>query len=98
MLDAIVRELDTARAAAKGLRGAARSAFGERLRALDETLLAAARAEYDDAAMQRLADEADAELTPFRDRMPRDAYDQSRRACIDRLIRDRARLPVISYD
>ena len=98
VLDAIVRELDTARAAAKGLRGAARSAFGERLRALDETLLAAARAEYDDAAMQRLADEADAELTPFRDRMPRDAYDQSRRACIDRLIRDRARLPVISYD
>ena len=98
VLDAIVRELDTARAAAKVLRGAARSAFGERLRALDETLLAAARAEYDDAAMQRLADEADAELTPFRDRMPRDAYDQSRRACIDRLIRDRSRLPVISYD
>ena len=39
--------------------------------------------------LQRLAAEADAELAPFRDRMPREAYDQSRRACIDRLIRDR---------
>lgn len=98
VLDAIVRELDTARAAAKGLRGEARAAFVERLRALDGTLMAAAREQCDESALRQLASEADAELAPFRDRMPREAFEQSRRACIDRLIRERGRLPVLVYD
>jgi hypothetical protein len=98
VLETIVRELDAARMGAKSLRGEARAAFVERLRALDETLIGAAREQCDAAALQRLGSEADAELAPFRDRMPRDAFEQSRRACIDRLIRERARLPVVTYD
>jgi hypothetical protein len=98
VLDAIVRELDATRAAAKSLRGEARVAFLERLQVLDRTLLEAARAQLDAAALQQLAEEADAELAPFRSRMPADAFQRSRSACIDRLLRERRRLPVIACD
>jgi len=97
-LEAIVRELDTARAGAKALRGAAREALLERLRALDETLLAAVRERTDSGGLRALEQEADTELAPFRDRMSADAYAESRRACVDRLLRERARLPVIALE
>jgi len=42
-------------------------------------------------AMQQLAVEADEELRPFRARMPAEAYQQSHRACVDRLLRERPR-------
>jgi len=42
--------------------------------------------------------EAEAELAPFRARMPRDAYEQSLAACRDRLLRERARLPVLTLE
>jgi hypothetical protein len=98
VLEAIVRELDSARSNAKGLRGDARRQFLERLRALDRMLIDAAREQCDASALQQLGAEAESELAPFRDRMPREAFEQSRQACIDRLIRDRRRLPVISYE
>jgi hypothetical protein len=94
----IVQELDAARASAKGLRGDARDQLLERLRALDAQMLGAARSQYDAATVEQLERDADAELAPFRDRMPRDAYEQSRRACIDRIIRERRRLPLISFE
>jgi hypothetical protein len=94
----MVRELDAARATAKGLRGAARAALLERLRSLDAQLVAAARGSCDAASLQALGAEADAELAPFRARMPQDAYARSREACIDRLLRERERLPVIALD
>lgn len=98
MLDAIVRELDAARASARSLRGEGRAAFVERMRQLDAVLVAAARGRCDAAALARIAGEADDELAPFRERMPREAYDQARSACIDRIVRERFRLPVIAYD
>jgi hypothetical protein len=98
VLDRFVRELDAARAGAKGLRGDARAAFLEKLRVLDAELIAAARAQCTDQILQQLEAEADAELAPFRGRMPREAFEQSRRAAVDRLIRERRRLPVITYD
>jgi hypothetical protein len=98
VLDAIVRELDSARSSAKSLRGDARREFLERLRALDGSLIDAAREQYDEPALQQLTADAETELAPFRDRMPREAFEQSRHACVDRLIRDRRRLPVISYE
>jgi hypothetical protein len=97
-IDGAVRELDAARAGAKSLRGDARQHVLARLHALDDTLLDAARARCDEEILRQLGTEADTELAPFRDRMPRDAYDQSRRACIDRLIRERSRLPVIRFE
>ena len=96
--DAIVRELDAARSSAKGLRGQARAAFLERLRALDRVLLDAARARCTQETLDGLAADADVELAPFRGRMPPDAYDRSRAACIDRGIRERLRLPVLTLD
>ena len=97
-LDRLVRELDAARAGAKGLRGEARAVFLERLRALDAGLIAAARSQCDSSTLGQLTAEADAELAPFRERMPSEAYEQSRRAAVDRLIRERRRLPVITYE
>jgi hypothetical protein len=98
VLDDAVRELDAARASASALRGSARDRLLARLRALDVTLIDAVRARCDAATLQRLAAEADAELATFRERMPAEAYEQSRRACIDRLVRERARLPIVAFE
>jgi len=97
-VDTIVRELDAARAGAKSLRGDARDRLLERLRSLERALLDAARARLAPAVMADIEREADAELAPFRDRMPADAYQRSRAACIDRIVRDRARLPVLAFE
>ena len=97
-IDAVVRELDAARAKAKTIRGDARDALLDRLRELDASLLDAVRAGCDAQAMQQLAAEADEELRPFRARMPAEAYQQSHRACVDRLLRERTRLPAIWYE
>jgi hypothetical protein len=98
VLDDVVRELDAARAKSKGARGEARDAMIERLHQLDVSLADALRQRLDGRALQQLSEEADEELRPFRGRMPADAYQQSHRACVDRLLRDRAGLPTISYE
>jgi hypothetical protein len=98
MLEDIVRELDAARATAKTVRGDAREALMARLRELDASLVDALRCQCDDTQLRQLAADADEELTPFRVRMPADAYQQAHRACIDRLLRERANLPTISYE
>ncbi|MSO83397.1 MAG: hypothetical protein EXQ53_08900 [Acidobacteria bacterium] len=97
-LDEIVREIDMARAGSTVLRGAARDALIERLRTLDERLLQEARAGCDASTLLRLEAEADVQLAPFRDRMAAEVYARSKRACIDRLIREHLRLPVIAFD
>lgn len=96
-VDAIVRELDAVRATAKSIRGEAREALIERLRELDAALIDALREQVEESTMLQLAAEADEELKPFRARMPAEAYRQSHRACIDRLLRERSGLPTISY-
>jgi hypothetical protein len=98
VLDAIVRELDTAQSGAKAIRGDARERLIERLRVLERALLQACRARVEPIAMAEIEGEADAELAPFRDRMPADAYQRSREACIDRIVRDRARLPILAFE
>ena len=97
VLDALVAELDGARARVKGLRGHARSAFEAHLRELDARLAAAARAGHS-ALAGELGAEADDELASFRDRMARDDYARARDACIDRLLRERLGLPHIAYE
>src|SRR6185436_10292741 len=93
MLEDIVRELDAARAKAKTVRGDERDALIERLRQLDATLIDALRRHCDERTLRHFAVEADEELKPFRVRMPADAYQQAHRACVDRLLRERANLP-----
>jgi hypothetical protein len=98
MLEGIIRELDAARAKAKTVRGDEREALIERLRQLDATLVDALRHLCEDSALRQFAAEADEELKPFRVRMPAHAYQQAHRACVDRLLRERANLPTISYE
>jgi len=98
VVDEIVREVDTLRGAAKGLRGAARGTVLERLSMLDQRLLAAARADCDASTLDEVARDADDMLVAFRDRMSAEVYAQSQRACIDRLIRERLRLPVVTFE
>lgn len=97
-IDAAVCEIDAARGIAKTLRGEARERLLARLRTLDASLLDAVRARCDEATLDELGRDADVELAAFRGRMPAEAYQQSRRACIDRLVRDRARLPILMFE
>jgi hypothetical protein len=98
ILDGIIRELDAARAGAKSIRGQAREMLIDRLRQLDASVIDALKRECDEGALRQLAAEADEELKPFRVRMPAEAYQQAQRACVDRLLRERANLPTISYE
>jgi len=97
-IDAIVSEIDVARAGAKALRGDARQTLLDRLRTLDRALLEAAYAQCDEPSRQALMVEADSELAPFRARMAPEAYEQSRRAAVDRLLRERRALPVVAFE
>jgi hypothetical protein len=98
LVDDMRRELDTLRAAAKQARGTARQAMVDRLRALDADLARAAQAHADPAALEEMSEQADAELAPFRTRMPSEAFERARAACLARIVRDRAGLPVLSFD
>ena len=98
VFDDVVRELDAARAKAKSLRGDAREALIDQLRQLDASFIGAMRRRCDHPTLERLSAEADEELEPFRARMPAEAYQQSHQACVDRLLRERAGLPTISYE
>ena len=95
-VDAIVRELDASRAKAKTVRGDGREILLDRLRELDTSLIEAVRAQCGAETLEKLAAEADEELRPFRGRMPSEAYQPSQHACVDRLLRERARLPTIA--
>jgi hypothetical protein len=97
-LEAIVQELDGARSAAKTLRGPAREALMQRLREIDRTLLDAVRAQATPELLAEMTREADEDLAGYRDRMLPAAYERSRTASIDRLLRERRRLPVVAFD
>jgi hypothetical protein len=97
-IDAVIRELDARRADAKTLRGDARRAFVDRLSAIDGELLAAAERQCDPVIRAQLGVEADEELAPFKDRLSGSAFQESHRAAVARLIRERYRLPVIALD
>ena len=97
LVDRAARELDAARTSARGLRGAARDALIARLAALDAELVAIARAALADAERHAFEQEADEELTGFRDAMPAEAYHRARNAAVDRLARERFRLPTVSF-
>ncbi len=98
VLDEIVREVDAARGGARNLRGDARAALVERLRVLDARLVQAARDLCDPATLQRVEADAERELAPFRPRMASEVYAQSRQLCVDRLIREQLRLPVVAFE
>jgi hypothetical protein len=97
-LERAVTELDHLRAGAKTARGEARQAVIDTLQAVQARLVDAARAASDAALLREIETEAAAELAPFRGRMPPDAFARAMRACIDRIVRERAGLPVITFE
>ena len=97
VIDRVARELDAARAAAGGVRGDARRALLARLAELDADLLRAARASLDEAARGAIARDAEGELAGFRAGMTPDVYVRTLDQAIDRLTRERLRLPIVSF-
>jgi len=97
-LEAAVRELDGARAAAKHARGDARAALLTRLAALDRELLQSARQELDARQEQELRAAAAADIAPFTARMPTEARTQAADAAFERRLRDAVGLPNLVHD
>ena len=97
LVDRVSTELDAARAKAGGLRGAARQALLDRLAALDAELVQQARAGLDEATRARLAREAESELAGFRSGMTPGAFTRAHEAVMDRMVRERAKLPTIAF-
>jgi hypothetical protein len=98
VIDRVLGELDTMRAGARGARSDARTALTERLTAIDRDLMLAAREALDPSALEDLRREAARELEPFRLRMPADAFRETSEAALERLIRERWRLPSVRPD
>jgi hypothetical protein len=97
-LDAAVRALDHLAADARTVRGDARADIIDRLRVLDDELMAAARREISEAAAAALHQEAEAELSPFVQRMPAEALERARTAAFTRLVRESTGLPILTYE
>jgi hypothetical protein len=97
LIDRAAAELDAARAKAGGLRGDARQALLDRLTALDAELVARARTTLDEASRAALAREAESELAGFRSGMSAETFGRAREAAIDRLVRERVKLPTIAF-
>ena len=98
LLESTANEVSTLSDLPSPLRGDIRARVLERLAGLDAAMLAAARSETDAATLQAFRREAAEELAPFRDRLPQDAYDRAIESAVDRLLRDRAQLPVIAFE
>ena len=97
LIDRVARELDAARTEARGLRGDARRRLIDRLAALDRELLQHARAAVDAGTLADLTRQSDEELAPFRLGMAPDGFARAREAAIDRLVRERCKLPTVAF-
>lgn len=97
LIDRVSDEMDRARAHSRGLRGDARRDLVQRLADIDRALLDAASAALAGDEHAALGAEADEELEAYRERMPPDRYARVRAAIVDRLIRDRFGLPIVSF-
>ncbi len=98
LIDRVAGELDAARAKAGGLRGEARRTLCDRLAALDADLLAHARATLDQLTRSDLEREADEDLAQFRTGMTEMMFAAARTAAIDRLVRARFNLPIVTFE
>ena len=98
VMENIVREAAEFRDRPGPLRGETRERIVARLVELDRIMLDAVRAQAGAAAVQALRAEASSQLLPFRDRMPADAYERAIDSAVDRLLRERERLPTVSFE
>lgn len=94
-LEVAVRGLDALRAEAARARGESRDELLRRVAAIEGELGAAALGAIDSAERNAFEQEADAELEPFRARMSDEAFQQSRRQAMQRLVSQHFGLPSI---
>ena len=92
-LDRAVSRLDALRPDAARARGDTRDALINRLSQIESELADAAIASLSDPDRIAMETEADAELEPFRTRMPDTAYQQSRHQAVQRLVRQHFGIP-----
>jgi len=97
LLDRVAAELDRARESARGLRGEKRAALLSRLAAMDGELVQMARTTLDEPTLAALRAETADQLVPFRAVMNEAAYRQAAEAALAQAIRERCRLPVLSF-
>lgn len=95
VIDRVARELDHARVASRGLRGSARRALLERLSGLDVELVRLLVDSLGEGGRAALARDAEAELAAYRTAMPVEGFARARDAAVERLVRERFRLPTI---
>ena len=96
-LERVIVDLDLLRQDARGARGPARAALLDRLVAIDQALIVAARAAAG-SSLEGIADAARAELAPFKTRMAAAPFARALTACTDRLLSERFRLPTVRLD
>jgi len=92
---AVLQELGGLRDQAKGARGAAKERVAARLPAIDERLIAAARASVTPDARATIVGQAEADLAAYRDRLSGDAWQRAIDATVDRLLRGYFGLPTL---
>jgi hypothetical protein len=98
VLEAVTMEAAAFRDMPGPIRGETRERVAARLVELDRMMLDAARAQVDASTVEAMRAEAAKELAPFRERMPGDAYARAMESAVDRLIRDREQLPIVTFD
>jgi hypothetical protein len=98
VLETVTREAAALRDLPGPLRGDVRERVTARLGQLDRLMLAAARAHIDPADLQTMRAEATEQLSPFRDRMPAEAYDRALEGAVDRLVREHEQLPTVAFE
>jgi hypothetical protein len=98
LLDRVREEIASFGEMKAPVRGEARTRVSARLAELDRELVDTARRHCDPTVLDSLQSEAAEQLEPFRERMPEEAYLRARFAAVDRLVRERARLPVLTFE
>lgn len=96
-LERVIADLDVLRNDVPGARGAARKALLDRLIAIDQALIASARAAVG-SSFQDIQDAARMELAPFKTRMPEALFARALVACTDRRLSEHFRLPTVRFD
>jgi vacuolar-type H+-ATPase subunit H len=97
LAERVADELGGAREASRGLRGEARERFLQRLEAIDREFLQVAREETPAQLRSEVTQEAEAQLSAFRGRMPEAAWTTAVEAACDNLLRERLGLPLVIY-
>ena len=98
VLETIAREAAAFRDMPGPIRGETRERVKARLVELDRMMMDAARAEAGVPVLDALRAEAAEELAAFRDRMPAEVYRRAVESAVDRLLRVREQLPVVTFE